>query len=71
MPPQSDDPGRNTIHFGYYLIQLQTEERDGSVCSSGTLEDLRSGERFPFSGLDALPETIAKARTEEEHRRMP
>lgn len=63
----SDNQGRLTIQFGYYLIQLRTEVLDGTVRTSGTLEDLRSGERFPFSGLGTLAETIERAR-DEEHR---
>jgi hypothetical protein len=42
------------VRFGYYLLQLRTEDGDAAARIGGVLEDLSTGERVEFQGLDDL-----------------
>jgi hypothetical protein len=42
------------IRFGYYLLQLRTEESGAASRLWGILEDLQTGERRAFEGLEEL-----------------
>lgn len=52
------DGRRAAVHFGYYLLQLCTEEDGGPSRVAGILEDLCTGERHAFQGLEGLKAAV-------------
>jgi len=42
------------VRFGYYLLRLRTEDGDAAPRIGGVLEDLSTGERLEFQGLEDL-----------------
>jgi hypothetical protein len=48
------------IRFGYYLLQLRTEESGEASRVRGILEDLRTGERRAFEGLEELGAVLGR-----------